>query len=1042
MATYTQLNSNYGTGESGPVYTPLFATAETVGRYPKEEGFLEGALNKVVGIGKFASDFIPGGRYVWEDARDEFNRMSPDEKVNTLAFGVLGGAALWAAGGPIARGVGKGGKALAGKLGIMNIGKKSVAPIEDLLTYKATKYADDLPKYLRKQGFSGPESNAVRDLLLHGDQATLNTVKATGKWQKSKAFKENIRERKFGGMRDVEYKPRTDFVQSIPTPEQIRRVAVKSDMEGVVKRVLGDDNYTPDWLEGTFRAYAKRHKGMEDVRRLADATDEQMNAVLTAMQGGERLIRRIADTGMVASLRPVQSVLGKLEPMYGTYRNVYKPISIGAEASNAKSLAYITTFFKTLEQRGFGKFNKKGKFIPDKDTFNEGIKSDINTAMHKTREMMGHARHLAKGDGKGNQETAEQLLREINELRVNPAVREGMEATSDFFNKLYKDELLFDVRRTFEKAGLTGLGQQVLDDFLGMNAKRIDKMFDTTWTKLYPNHLKANIIPNPVARTGQINQFLDEAKQLLNHTLENPRFIDLPDLATSPLFKKTGMDLVDDLTELAGNLTMRGRKAIGSTYEMDGKITPYIEGYVAKLTGKNTRSYDVADAMPSKFRAWYTKQADNLSEMKNHLAYDDMIRSRVRAQAKNMHLYPAIEEAVKSAKSMPENVQNYIDHYVARIMGFPSRGDAVAARILETTVGKAESVMGKPGVWGPQRAMELSKSINDLAYTGFLGFRPFSAVRNLFQVMLNVPAELGGIKSYRHVAGGIKDVLTDKNVVKKLNNMGIITEFAPELSGRAGAWGKVRDAALWMFQGSDKWNRYTTGAAALRQFNNAVKKMPQIAEGRGVGRFMKASGSHQRRPWISDEIYASLKKGDVAEAEKLFVKDAVAVSQYLYGITDSPLITQYGGFFGRTGAIFQSWWMHYGDMLSRWATTGTAPEKADRLFTWALSSAMIASAMGPVWGESTAKRTVGFGPFPSNIIVPPSWEPAFHAAKGIIAATSFDFDRSKEELWKVADTASTMSIPGALQLKQSYKGVKKEGVEGLVKSILKLRFED
>ena len=256
--------------------------------------------------------------------------------------------------------------------------------------------------------------------------------------------------------------------------------------------------------------------------------------------------------------------------------------------------------------------------------------------------------------------------------------------------------------------------------------------------------------------------------------------------------------------------------------------------------------------------------------------------------------------------------------------------------------------------------------------------------------------------------------------------------------GFTGAYRQFRDGLMWMFKNSDKFNRYATGGAALRKWGAGVKQVPEIINGKSISKFMKASGSNQRREWIADEIFAALKGGNLAKAEKLFVRDAVATTQFLYGITDSPLISQVGGFYGRTGTIFQSWWMNYGDMVGRWVTTGEMTERASRLIPWMLSSAIVSQTMSPFWGDATAGRTTGLGPFPSNMIIPPSWEPVSKVIKAVADLSTWEAEKAAEHGIEFLDDLVKF-IPAGLQGQMMWRAGQKGGVEELMKSIFKLK---
>ena len=70
--------------------------------------------------------------------------------------------------------------------------------------------------------------------------------------------------------------------------------------------------------------------------------------------------------------------------------------------------------------------------------------------------------------------------------------------------------------------------------------------------------------------------------------------------------------------------------------------------------------------------------------------------------------------------------------------------------------------------------MKLAYSINDAIYLGGIGFKPFSAMRNYFQPLLTVPADLGGLRGIEWLAKGYKRA-TSKQFRNYMKEIGAIT---------------------------------------------------------------------------------------------------------------------------------------------------------------------------------------------------------------------------------------------------------------------------
>lgn len=185
--------------------------------------------------------------------------------------------------------------------------------------------------------------------------------------------------------------------------------------------------------------------------------------------------------------------------------------------------------------------------------------------------------------------------------------------------------------------------------------------------------------------------------------------------------------------------------------------------------------------------------------------------------------------------------------------------------------------------------------------------------------------------------------------------------------------------------------------------------------------------------------------GRIEEAKAAFVKDVIADTQYLYRVSESPIVSQKFGGVGKTGFLFQSWWMNYGTLLEKWMRTGDAGAKANKVFTWMLSGAIGATMMEQAWGTGTALRSTFLGPFPSTFdktLIPAAWTPIYElihtVAWGIPQHLWKGEPEKLEENAKSLIRSLAILVPGGLQMKQIFKAVKKEGVaKGLPESIIR-----
>jgi hypothetical protein len=474
---------------------------------------------------------------------------------------------------------------------------------------------------------------------------------------------------------------------------------------------------------------------------------------------------------------------------------------------------------------------------------------------------------------------------------------------------------------------------------------------------------------------------------------------------------------------------------------------PFTEGIVGLIQHLN-----------GKMKPFYSKQVVS-TEPRDLIGIEQLIAARVNAQGKKMFLYDELEGVAKYASKLPQQWKDYTEHVIARSLNVPSKADAWLAK------GMDKVWLGKQG-WDARRVSRLTKNVNDFAYMGFLGIRPFSAMRNLFQPLIIVPADLGGIKDYGTLAHGMKNVYGPggEAVRSEIRRMGIITEYAPEtLRSRQlfGGTGKpifgtkgltqkgyierpsmeaTRDVMSFMFSGADKWNRYTTASSAMVKWDAALKKIGGKVTDKNIKNFIRQSGAQGRQPWIKREIEEKLSFGLMGDARKQFVTDVVADTQFLYNILESPIVGQSLGAVGRTATIFQSWWMNYGAVLNKWAATGNSPThfmgkkgaKVERMLTGVMSSFGAYQVMSQLWGKGTAFRSTFLGPFPDpsqGLGLPPAWQPVGDAVGLALAAASLPVTQDPKGVSKrfmALIDSTTNFIPGGILGKQIIKGIEKE----------------
>jgi hypothetical protein len=345
-------------------------------------------------------------------------------------------------------------------------------------------------------------------------------------------------------------------------------------------------------------------------------------------------------------------------------------------------------------------------------------------------------------------------------------------------------------------------------------------------------------------------------------------------------------------------------------------------------------------------------------------------------------------------------------------------------------------------------------------YLGGIGFKPFSAMRNYIQYVLMTPAELGGIKDIVWLAPGIKKAM-EPGHREYLRSIGAIAEYTPDITfnlevskyGR-GFLDKTRDFGMWMFKASDYHVRLMTGGAAVAKWDYYFARLGKdgIIPNNKLDAFRSKIGFGMREPVVRNELDSFVRIGTpeaYLEAKKVFIKDVIADSQYLYGKEESPLITYKWGALGRTTLVFQSWWMNYADTLGKWLLrTPEVPGRAvsktnERLFAFMLSSALAFAIMQPLWGTKRSATSVMTGPLPLSLSIPPAWKPVFDSLRAVTDTAALltpwgDLEQTRNQMIQLIKD-SAIFIPGGIQAYLSIQGAKKEGFPGVLKSIIGYR---
>ena len=728
---------------------------------------------------------------------------------------------------------------------------------------------------------------------------------------------------------------------------------------------------------------------------------------------------------------PARKVHGFGERVWGTYSKIYLPLKEMFTNSNMYGTLMTSKFHATLASRGLGtlRASKLGGVA--------GLKRAYSKREWEAAGELVTSMDNAVGKGL-KQEEVQALLDAVPNLNT----RQIAKSWFDFSDSLYNDYVQKKIPMIFEEIGLTKKGQDGLK-LLMSDPNGIERYLDIAFSR------SANLAFDSKAKVVQ--GMLKKAQSALKGNVD--WFTDKP---LAFLTKAEGKELRERMIKgLEELLPMKKGSKKG--------FVGYLDKYVPRMRDKQfAQSSDRFDKLAKSRKAGFAK--GRMREYAEEGQLKDLTRiieARINAQAKELYVYKPMEKVIAHASKLPRKFKDFSEHHISRQLGETSGADIATAQWLTGNVGV---LTGR--VFDERSVAQLAHTINDLVYMGGLGFKPFSAMRNYFQPLLMVPADLGGVKDMYWLGKGYASAFK-KETRDFIKSIGSIQEFAPDLYLRPRVVGyggsftvggrkydlpstqRMRDLALWMFKNSDRHNRYVTGGAAIAKWDYfASKHLSKSLGPKEMKQFAKKVNINSREEWVRAQMNEHLRAGTaegLEEAKKLWVYDVIADTQYLYGTLDAPIYGQKYGSVGKMAGIFQSWWMNYGAALEKWAlrTPETAPIVNKRVMTWLLSSAIVEETASKLWQQKTAAKMVHVGPFPlrvSEFMIPPTFAPIYYGAKvladGIDAVKYQEPERFKRSV-KALARSGLMFVPGGLQMGQFARGAQKEGWEGLTKAIVR-----
>lgn len=779
---------------------------------------------------------------------------------------------------------------------------------------------------------------------------------------------------------------------------------------------------------GAIRVYGEAGKNL----RLDNVgLDELGNIMQDVLQYGTGY-RRATDITAWSQIKPVEKVLGAMGKVWGTYEEFFKPVKKLFKTKNTAEAGYIKVWHGMLAGRMF-----EGKPLLVSTLKKTG---EFKLAENYTAKEFKAAGQLASDIGLA--QSAGKTVPEIQMLMDAAPTKVQLIAKTlwDWYDHMYAELVNVKIPQFFAETGLTDVGKTELEKLMTQPGGIVE---------VVNGALKAGNNLDYTAKQLILQKQVFERVRAVTKVTQDGIVENLAwftDKAQDDLTAKELRSLITRLGKLRKQLTLReGAEKIG--------FPNYLENYTARLPKESIKPWTSEGGLPDEMHAGFMHpRTVEVPEYETRVDIPSLVGARARMQASELYLYPHVDEYKEFVKGLPVNLKAYSTHWLNRVMGVPSPVDVRTANWIGSHLLKG---------WDAHRVVEVAKKITDLTYTGGIGFKPFSVMRNYVQPIIMTPAEMGGVKDILYMAPGLKRALNPE-FRRFVESTGAIQEYAPDLTFNLRVSNlmrdpieKLRDFGLWMFKASDRHCRYWSAGAADVKWEHYMQRLGEngiVPRGK-LDAFKSRVNLNSQEEWVRKELSDLMDIGTpegFLEARKLFIRKIADESNFLYGQLESPLIGYTWGSPGRVTLVFQSWWMNYADKLGKWLYRTPEPGGAaisatnERLFTFMLSSAIAYHLMEPLWGGRTAISSVATGPLPLALSIPPTWKPFFDGLQLLSNIVTLPITGDLEALRsRSIQTLKDVAIfvPGGIQTYQMIQGARKEGMEGVLKSIIKLKSE-
>ena len=449
-----------------------------------------------------------------------------------------------------------------------------------------------------------------------------------------------------------------------------------------------------------------------------------------------------------------------------------------------------------------------------------------------------------------------------------------------------------------------------------------------------------------------------------------------------------------------------------------------------------------------------------------------VVRTYIQRGAKKKYLAPSLEQLTKlynkaiegdtkvkvgelSKIPLPKERLSKVDanmvkQYISDLRGWSTGFDTAVESTLKImteginklipkhryeniTIDKAGNIISKkPGYFETKNILDKLLDYElQLTYTGAMGYRPVTVIRNTFQSMLTLP-----ILGPTYYLKGVSKALTKEGRAEARAAGIIMDDYMPvggDVTLTRGVVSKTAKVGLSGFKMADSFNRTVAYHGMKGKVEAHVKVLEKdikrgMKQDKAVKKFIENTDIEFLHPEIiRNEVVPLLQSGKFRDLAIRMGKHLSEETQWKYRKANTPYWMQ--GKMGRLGGQFGTWPTWYIQYVKNLATRGSKKNIAKRLTTITAQGILIEQIGERVFGVDIKKWVL--------------WHPLAYSGspmiQGLSAANTLATSKSEYDKSVALNTLESwgkLHVPGYLAINGLIRSLEEEKEEDAIKRVL------